>query len=82
VQTGEDLLRDVHLRAREYFFTLEHPDVGPVEHPGQTVRLHGTPGQSQRPTGRLGEANEAVLCGLLGLSPDELARLVAAGVVA
>jgi crotonobetainyl-CoA:carnitine CoA-transferase CaiB-like acyl-CoA transferase len=82
VQTGEDLWRDRHLRARDYFITLEHPDVGTVEHPGQTVRLHGTPGQSQRPIGRLGEANEAVFCGLLGLSQDELARLVVAGVVA
>jgi crotonobetainyl-CoA:carnitine CoA-transferase CaiB-like acyl-CoA transferase len=82
VQTGEDLWRDRHLRARDYFITLEHPEVGTVEHPGQTVRLHGTPGQIQRPAGRLGEANEAVFCGLLGLSQDELARLVAAGVVA
>jgi crotonobetainyl-CoA:carnitine CoA-transferase CaiB-like acyl-CoA transferase len=82
VQTGEDLWRDVHLRAREYFITLEHPDFGTVEHPGQTVRLHGTPGQTQHPIGRLGEANEAVFCDLLGLSQDELARFVASGVVA
>jgi crotonobetainyl-CoA:carnitine CoA-transferase CaiB-like acyl-CoA transferase len=82
VQTGEDLWRDVHLRARDYFVTLPHPDFGTVEHPGPTVRLHGTSGQMPRPAGRLGEANEAVFCGLLGLSKDELAHLVAAGVIA
>jgi len=46
------------------------------------VRLHGTPGQIRRPLGRLGEANEEVFGGLLGLSHDELTRLAAAGVLA
>jgi crotonobetainyl-CoA:carnitine CoA-transferase CaiB-like acyl-CoA transferase len=82
VQTGEDLWRDVHLRARDYMVTLEHAEPGIVEHPGLTVRLHGTPGQIRRPVGRLGEANEDVFRGLLGLSRDELARLVEAGVIA
>jgi len=53
-----------------------------VEHPGMTVRLHATPGQIQRPAGRLGEANEAVFRGLLGLTADEFARLAEAGVIA
>jgi formyl-CoA transferase len=61
---------------------MEHPDFGMVEHPGMTVRLHATPGQIQRPVGRLGEANEAVFRGLLGLSPAELTRLAEAGVIA
>jgi crotonobetainyl-CoA:carnitine CoA-transferase CaiB-like acyl-CoA transferase len=82
VQTGEDLWRDVHLRARGYIVPLDHPDPGRVEHPGLTVRLHGTPGQIRRPADRLGEANETVFCGLLGLSHDELSRLVEAGVLA
>jgi len=72
----------VHLRARDYIVTLEHPKPGTVEHPGLTVRLHGTPGQIRRPLGRLGEANEEVFGGLLGLSHDELTRLAAAGVLA
>jgi formyl-CoA transferase len=82
VQTGEDLWRDVHLRARDYIVTLEHPEPGTVEHPGLTVRLHGTPGHIQRPAGRLGEANEEVFGSLLRLSHDELTRLVTAGVLA
>jgi crotonobetainyl-CoA:carnitine CoA-transferase CaiB-like acyl-CoA transferase len=82
VQTGEDLWRDVHLRARDYMVTLEHPELGVVEHPALTVRLHGTPGQIRRPAGRLGEANEEVFSGLLGLSRNELTRLVEAGVIA
>jgi crotonobetainyl-CoA:carnitine CoA-transferase CaiB-like acyl-CoA transferase len=82
VQTAEDLWRDPQLRARHYTVMMEHPDLGMVEHPGMSVRLHATPGQIQRPVGRLGEANEAVFRGLLGLSPADIARLAAAGVIA
>jgi crotonobetainyl-CoA:carnitine CoA-transferase CaiB-like acyl-CoA transferase len=82
VQTGEDLWRDVHLRARDAIVTLEHPGPGTIEHPGLTVRLHGTPGQMRWPLGRLGEANEEVFGGLLGLSRDAQTRLAEAGVLA
>ncbi|MGQ4809481.1 putative CoA-transferase [Candidatus Entotheonellaceae bacterium PAL068K] len=82
MQTAEDLWRDVQLRARDYTVMLEHPELGMVEHPGMTVRLHTTPGHIQRPVGRLGEANNAVFRGLLGLAADELSRLVKAGVIA
>lgn len=82
VQSGEDLWRDIHLRLREFIVTIAHPEPGTLEHPGMTVRLHDTPGQVQRPTGRLGEDNEAVFRGLLGLTSDELTRLAKAGVIA
>jgi crotonobetainyl-CoA:carnitine CoA-transferase CaiB-like acyl-CoA transferase len=82
VQTGEDLWNDVHLRMRDFMVTIAHPEPGTIEHPGMTVRLHATPGQMQRPAGRLGEANETVFRGLLGLTADECARLAAAGVIA
>jgi len=82
VQTGEDLWCDVHLRARDFFVAMEHPDFGTVEHPALTLRLHATPGQLRRPAGQLGEANEAIFCDLLGLSRQELAQFVAAGVIA
>ena len=82
VQSGEDLWRDMHLRLREFIVTIAHPEPGTLEHPGMTVRLHDTPGQVQRPTGRLGEDNEAVFRGLLGLTSDELTHLAKAGVIA
>ena len=82
VQTAEDLWRDVQLRAREYPVTIAHPELGLVEHPGIPVRLHTTPGHIQRLAGPLGEANDAVFRGLLGLSTEELARLVKAEVIA
>ncbi len=82
MQTAEDLWRDVQLCHRNYTVMMEHPDLGMVEHPGMTVRLHATPGHIQRPVGRLGEANDAVFRGLLGLSTDDISRLAEAGVIA
>jgi crotonobetainyl-CoA:carnitine CoA-transferase CaiB-like acyl-CoA transferase len=82
VQTAEDLWRDVQLRTREYPITLAHPELGLLEHPGLPVRLHATPGQIQRLAGPPGDANDAVFRGLLGLSAEEMARLVEAGVIA
>jgi crotonobetainyl-CoA:carnitine CoA-transferase CaiB-like acyl-CoA transferase len=82
VQTAEDLWRDVQLRARDYMVTMAHPEIGLVDHPGMMARLHATPGHLQRLAGPLGADNHAVFRGLLGLAPDELARLVTAGVIA
>jgi crotonobetainyl-CoA:carnitine CoA-transferase CaiB-like acyl-CoA transferase len=82
VQTGEDLWRDMHLRLRDAILTLTHPEEGTLDHPGITVRLHATPGQIRRPAQRLGEANDEVFRGLLGLSAAEVAHLVEAGVIA
>jgi crotonobetainyl-CoA:carnitine CoA-transferase CaiB-like acyl-CoA transferase len=82
VQTGEDLWRDIHLRSRGFMVRITDPELGALEHPGIPIRLHATPGQIQRPAGQLGEANEAIFRGLLGLTADELARLVEANVIA
>jgi crotonobetainyl-CoA:carnitine CoA-transferase CaiB-like acyl-CoA transferase len=82
VQTAEDLWRDVHLRARDYMVTVAHPELGLVEHPDVIIRLHATPGSIQRLAGPLGADNEAVFRSLLGLAPEELSRLVEAGVIA
>ncbi len=81
-QTAEDLWRDAHLRARDYPVMMAHHDLGTLEHAGMSVRLHATPGRIQRPVGPMGEANEEVFRGLLGLSESELGRLMAAGVIA
>jgi crotonobetainyl-CoA:carnitine CoA-transferase CaiB-like acyl-CoA transferase len=82
VQTAEDLWRDAHLRARDYMVTVAHPELGLVEHPDVIIRLHATPGSIQRLAGSLGADNEAVFRSLLGLAPEELSRLVEAGVIA
>ncbi len=80
VQGGLEQRADRHLAARAALLTLEDPEIGPVRHVASPLRLSRTPVSHARPAPRLGADTEAVLTQLLGLSPDEVAALVATGV--
>ena len=79
VLDGEGLYWDPHLRERGYIHTLDHPDWGVLQQPGVTVRLSETPGGSRMPSAALGQHNDYVLRGILGLSDDEVKVLQDAG---
>jgi crotonobetainyl-CoA:carnitine CoA-transferase CaiB-like acyl-CoA transferase len=80
VHTLGDLLDSEQLRAREYFHEVEHPVAGRRTYPGPPVRMAGVEWRAGRAP-LLGEHNEDIFCGELGLSRGELPRLRAAGVV-
>jgi crotonobetainyl-CoA:carnitine CoA-transferase CaiB-like acyl-CoA transferase len=69
-----------HLRARNAFIEIDHPVAGRFRYPGPLVRLTATPPVA-RPAPLLGEHNQEILCGRLGYSLEELAKLRAAGVI-
>jgi crotonobetainyl-CoA:carnitine CoA-transferase CaiB-like acyl-CoA transferase len=81
LNTMGDLLFDSNFRERGFFKQLEHPVTGEITLPGAPYRLSATPWRLERPAPLLGQDNEAVYCGLLGLSHAELADLHRAGVV-
>ncbi len=81
VQTAADLARDPQLAARGFYEEVEHLAAGRAVVTGVPLGLTGTPGRSGRAGGRVGEDNEWVLAGLLGLSRDELRWLEALGAV-
>jgi crotonobetainyl-CoA:carnitine CoA-transferase CaiB-like acyl-CoA transferase len=66
--------------ARDAFACVEHPVVGTVTQPAAPIVMRATPWRVARAP-LLGEHTGEVLCGELGLSTRELARLAAAGVV-
>jgi crotonobetainyl-CoA:carnitine CoA-transferase CaiB-like acyl-CoA transferase len=69
-------LDDPQLRARGYFEPVEHPLVGEQEYPGWPMRLSAGPERYWHdPAPLLGQHNDEVLGGELGVSDDELARL-------
>lgn len=68
--------RDPHLRARDFFETIPHLARGEVVATGIPLGLGETPGRTWRAGAGFGEDNEDVFGGLLGLSPDEIARLI------
>jgi crotonobetainyl-CoA:carnitine CoA-transferase CaiB-like acyl-CoA transferase len=72
-------LSDPHLHERGFFVLLEHPSAGTHFHPGTNMRLGGTPLGVRRAAPTLGQDNDDVYRGLLGLGDAEIAELVADG---
>ena len=69
------------LQARGYFETPEHPVVGAMPLPSLPFRYASLDAWLRTPAPTLGQHNESVLGGILGLSSDELRDLEAEGVI-
>lgn len=66
---------------REMIVEYDHPDVGKVRLPGNPIKMSGVSGTISNPAPRLGEHTDAVLGGLLSLSPDRIAGLRRQGAI-
>ncbi len=82
VLAPRDIAANPHTRARGFFETVDHPVVGTHDLPGLPFRLseRGT-GWLRSPPPTLGQHNDEVLGGVLGLSDDEIRGLRADGVI-
>ena len=76
-----DIFADPHVAARGDIETVEDPVLGPVRMQGVYPRFSRTPGAIQHGAPRLGEHNDEVYRGLLGLDAEELEALRRDGVV-
>ena len=74
-----DLYQDEQLAQRGFFVTLNHPVMGPTPYDGPATIFSRTPAQLRSPAPCLGQHNDEVLGGLLGLAPTEIAELRTAG---
>jgi len=81
VYSAKDIVEDPQYQARGFFVEVEHPRAGRLTYPGAPVRMGLTPWQVRRPAPLLGEHNDEVYGGYLGLSREELAHLRRAGVI-
>ncbi len=80
--TTEDLMRDDQLRARGFWTEVAHPELGgALTYPRPCMCFSESACGIRRPAPRIGQHNEEVYAGELGLSRDELARLRREGVV-
>ncbi|MDP3061669.1 MAG: CaiB/BaiF CoA-transferase family protein [Chloroflexota bacterium] len=80
VATAPDLMASAQLKHRNFFVEMDHPVAGSFKYPGGPFKSTETPWRDSR-SPLLGEHNEEVLCGRLGLSLEELAVLRRAGAV-
>jgi len=73
VNTVEDVARFRHLQERGYWLVAPLPDGGQAPVPGIFARLTETPMTVRRWAPKLGEHNQEILGGILGLAAEEVA---------
>jgi len=80
IQTYDQVFNDPHLLARGFFPEAPHSKLGAVKLIGSPMRMTETPPRMVRAGPLLGEHSAEVLAEA-GYSPEEVRRLVEAGVV-
>jgi crotonobetainyl-CoA:carnitine CoA-transferase CaiB-like acyl-CoA transferase len=81
IYDAEQLLADEHLVARGTFVRVDDSELGPVTVQAPVAQLSETPGRIEYLGRPLGADNDAVYGALLGIDPDRVAGLRAAGVI-
>ncbi|MBI3302170.1 MAG: CoA transferase [Deltaproteobacteria bacterium] len=70
-----------HLKERQAFLEVEHPEGGKVKVPGPPFRENGKPLWPLRRAPLLGEHTEAILCGRLGYTQADVQRMRDMGII-
>jgi len=81
INTLKDVFADPHVQAREMVVKMQHGSGAAIEVIANPVKLSATPPDYRSPPPVLGEHNDAVLRGLLGMSEAEVAALRGKGVL-
>jgi crotonobetainyl-CoA:carnitine CoA-transferase CaiB-like acyl-CoA transferase len=81
VKSSPAVLGDAQLQERGYFIAIDRAVSGTHLYPGAVARLAETPLNAALPAPLLGEHNSSVFANVLGMRPEEIAELEAAGVI-
>jgi crotonobetainyl-CoA:carnitine CoA-transferase CaiB-like acyl-CoA transferase len=81
IYDARQLLADEHLRARGSFVQVDDPDFGRATVQGPVVVMSETPGRVDHLGRGLGQDNDAIYGGLLGIDAERLDALRAAGTI-
>ena len=81
IYRAPEMLSDPHFKARQSIVTVMHKTFGELAMQNVAPRLSDTPGQVRHAGPELGEHNDEILKGVLGMKGAEIAKLTAAGVV-
>ena len=80
VNSPSDFMKDPHIQARGFFAEVTHPVLGTFAQPGSPFMVDGKRG-APAPAPLLGQHNQEVFGGELGLSASEVTALAAQGVI-
>ncbi|NUT45159.1 MAG: CoA transferase [Thermoactinospora sp.] len=81
IYTAKDMFADPHFAAREAIVRVPHPDFGELAMQNVVPKLSQTPGGVRSAGPALGQHNDEIYRGLLGLSDQEFAKLRSARVI-
>jgi crotonobetainyl-CoA:carnitine CoA-transferase CaiB-like acyl-CoA transferase len=82
VATIDEVVNSRQLTARDYFQRVEHPELNAsFRYPGPFVKFNAAPIQYRRRPPMVGEHNQEIYCGELGMSNYELTKLSQNGIV-
>ena len=81
IYRAPEMLADPHYAARKAIIDVAHPVLGSVKMQGTFPKLSATPGDVRWPGPALGEHNEEVWGGLVGLSTSQIADLKARSLI-
>ncbi len=78
----EDVINSPHLRQRGFWETVEHPELGrSLTYAGAPVKMEGDAWKIRRRAPLVGEHNQEIYGGELGLTGEQLGLLTANGVI-
>jgi formyl-CoA transferase len=81
IYTAKDMFADPHFAARQAIVRVPHPEFGELAMQNVVPKLSATPGAVRTAGPELGQHNDEVYGGLLGLTGQELAGLREKGVI-
>jgi formyl-CoA transferase len=81
IYTAKEMLEDEHFKARDAIVDVPHPEFGTIPMQNVVPKLSATPGGIRTAGPALGEHNEEVWKGVVGIGDDEYEGLVAAGTI-
>ena len=74
-------MHDPHMHERGMLAEIEHPELGPITLPTSPLRLHGLEKAPAAPSPTVGQHNDEIYGGWLGLSAAELRALREEGAI-
>jgi formyl-CoA transferase len=81
IYRAPEMLEDPHFQAREAIISVPHPDFGELKMQNVAPKLSRTPGRVRSPSPSLGQHNDDVYRGLLGMNAERYAQLKTAKVI-
>ena len=76
-----EMMEHPQVKAREMLVDMEYPGIGSLPLSGIAIKMSETPGTIEKRPPKVGEHNEEVYAEILGLSSEEVSKLVAEGVI-